>query len=142
MKLCDQIHDLIGEAISSKDISFLAGKGPGNLDGRAFFDFTKGKNNPRWRLEKDGWFRLFEGEGKGHGIMIRSIKLGKISSNENFHTARVHFKYLKSEFDDMPDNKANWASDQGVLWITKEKEAPSIEDLAAWINKQQKVWVP
>ena len=82
-------------------------------------------NNPRFfRLQTDNWFRVYEGLGKGYGLMIRDIKINPTPVKLSPHWAigkmnvnlRALIKYLPWEFDDIDDDiEQNYEIAKGLI---------------------------
>ena len=115
-------------------------------------------NTAVYRLETDGWFRRFEGLGKGYGLMIRDIKISKTRITPpnswlfgNHHVVlKVLVKYLPNEFDNMVDDvPENYIVDKGYLAIGRPDfpgwkilDNVSISDIENFVKSRVRSYKP
>jgi hypothetical protein len=141
-RMWDMQSRLIGEAGMPAG-AFATGRDPA-----VWFKIDRGAGlGGYYRLEKDKWFRSYDGPSKGYGIMFREIKItGKFKEanewGEDYKKFKVTFKYLPTEFDDPDDDhSSNWESTKGWLFI---KDALDIEpnDVKKFIEQNMSKYKP
>lgn len=99
--------------------------------------------------EDDTWFRRTEGNGKGYGLNLRKLKVGKVPIRINkwpsYDKYRVQITYWANDYMDEPtwadedDNPENWKTDNGTMLIAKGIDK---DEVLSYIRKHIKNWKP
>jgi hypothetical protein len=108
--------------------------------GAAAISLTRDVSIPEFILNGtgDGWFRRIEGNSKGYGLAIRSIKLTSKKdtlSGENTNYSRYLVKVAYVDFND--DEKMETAN--GWLWVYNNF---TLEEVLKYIDEHKAKWVP
>jgi len=103
-----------------------------------------------YKLEKDGWFRLFGSRSRadGYGIMFRAFKATKSTpeyksySGAKYSQYKVTFAYLPSEFDDIDDDiPKNYEKTSAYLFILDELNVTP-KDVENYIKSNMRKYKP
>jgi len=111
----------------------------GNRDERVMFS-TKRSLDETWSLRHDGWFKKDNGANEESKLKFRKIKLTTMERglNSTFNTYKVSYTYLPN---DQEDEKGNYKTGTGWLWVSNEPGMPSVDGFAAWMNNQVKEYI-